>query len=239
MGDFGDDAPVLEGNAYWSNSVRRGWEAARTNALPGLIIVLVALGVLVGYHQCPAFHDMLEVVRGWKLRFGFAFSAVSTALFGGLLPLLFRLIPRETRKDPQWGSLPFFVGFWAFKGMEVDALYRLQAWIFGDTTSVGVVAVKVLVDQFVYCPIWAVPTMMLGYLWKECGYSVAEVRRRLGPRWYATRCLPLLMANLGVWVPAVAIIYALPLALQLPVMNLVLCLFVLLVMMLTKEGDVS
>ena len=55
------------------------------------------------------------------------------------------------------------------------------------------------------------------------------------PHWYATRCLPLLMANLGVWVPAVAVIYALPLALQLPVMNLVLCLFVLFVMILTRE----
>lgn len=209
--------------------------AARTNALPGLLIVLVALGVLVGYHQWPAFHDMLEVVRGWKLRFGFAFSAVSTALFGGLLPILFRLIPRETRKDPQWRFLPFFVGFWAFKGMEVDALYRLQAWWFGDTTDAWVIAAKVFVDQFVYCPIWAVPTMMLGYLWKDCGYSVAEVRRRLGPRWYLTRCLPLLIANLGVWVPAVAVIYALPQALQLPMMNLVLCLFVLLVMMLTGE----
>ena len=222
-------------NTYWSNSVRRGWEAARTNALPGLIIALAALGVLVAYHRWPAFHDLLEVVRGWKLRFGFAFSALSTAIFGGLLPVLFRLIPAATRRDPQWRSLPFFVGFWAYKGIEVDALYRLQAWIFGDTTNLWVVAAKVFIDQFIYCPIWAVPTMMLAYLWKECGFSVAGVRRRLGERWYLTRCLPLLIANLGVWVPAVAIIYALPLALQLPMQNLVLCLFVLVVMMLTRE----
>ena len=57
----------------------------------------------------------------------------------------------------------------------------------------------------------------------------------VGERWYLTRCLPLLIMNLGVWVPAVAIIYALPLALQLPMQNLVLCLFVLVVMMLTRE----
>lgn len=222
-------------NIDGSNPLRRGWRAARTNALPGLIIALVALGVLVGYHRWPAFHDLLEVVRGWKLRFGFAFSALSTAFFGGLLPVFFRLIPAETRKDPQWRALPFFIGFWAYKGIEVDVLYRLQAWAFGDTTEVWVVMVKVAIDQFVYCPLLAVPMMTLGYLWKECGYSVAAVRRRLGRRWYVTRCLPLLIANLGVWVPAAAVIYSLPLALQLPLQNLVLCLFVLLVMMLTRE----
>jgi hypothetical protein len=225
----------LEANAYWSNSVRRGWKAARTNVRPGLVIVMVALGVLVGYHRWPAFHETLEVVREWKLRFGFAFSAVSTGVFGGLLPVLFRLIPRETRKDPQWRFLPFFVGFWALKGIEVDAFYQLQAGIFGDTTDVRVVVVKVVVDQAVYCPVWAVPTTMLAYLWKDSGYSVAEVRRRLGAHWYLERCLPLLLASLAIWVPAVAIIYVLPLALQLPVQNLVLCLSVLLVMILTRE----
>ena len=215
--------------------LRRGWDAARTNALPGAIIVLVALGVLLGYHHWTAFRDGLEVISAWKLRFGYLFSAVSTAVFGGLLPLLFRLIPPETRKDPQWRHLPFFLGFWAFKGIEVDALYRLQAWMFGDTSSPWVVVVKVIVDQFVYCPLWAVPTMVLAYLWKDSGFRVGTTGRKLGSRWYSRRCLPLLVANWGVWVPAVAVIYNLPLALQLPLQNLVLCLFVLLVMILTRE----
>ncbi|MCK5806598.1 MAG: hypothetical protein KAI66_27460, partial [Lentisphaeria bacterium] len=65
--------------------LRRGWDAARTNALPGAIIVLVALGVLLGYHHWTAFRDGLEVISAWKLRFGYLFSAVSTAVFGGLL----------------------------------------------------------------------------------------------------------------------------------------------------------
>ena len=215
--------------------MRRGVQAARTNALPALIIALVALGVLVGYYRWPAFHDLLEVVRGWKLRFGFAFSAVSTALFGGLLPVAFRLIPRATRKDPQFGFVPFFIGFWALKGVEVDAFYRLQAWIFGDTADAWVVVVKVVVDQAVYCPAWAVPTTMLAYLWKDSGFSVAVVRRRLGEHWYLVRCLPLLITSLAIWVPTGTVIYALPLALQLPVQNLVLCLSVLLLMILTRD----
>jgi hypothetical protein len=38
----------------------------------------------------------------------------------------------------------------------------------------------------------------------------------------------MLISNLGVWVPTVCIIYALPSALQLPLFNLVLCFFTLL-----------
>lgn len=197
--------------------------------------MVVALGVLLGYHYWPAFHDALEVIRGWKLRFGYLFSAVSTAVFGGLLPLLFRLIPLETRKDPQWRFLPFFLGYWALRGVEVDALYRFQAWMFGDTATPWVVVVKVVIDQFVYCPLWAVPIMIIAYMWKDSGFRFAELRRRLGGEWFPSRCLPLLLASWGVWIPTVAVIYTLPLALQLPLQNLVLCLFVLLAMILTGE----
>jgi len=218
-----------------TNPFRLGWQAARTNALPGVIIAAIALGVLTGYHRWPAFHDALESVRGWKERFGFLFSAISTAFFAGLLPLLFRLIPRETRKDPQWRHLPFFLIFWAIKGIEVDLLYRLQAWAFGDTADARVVVVKVIIDQLVYVPFWAVPTMVLGYLWKDSGFRLRDTKQNLGSRWITNRCIPLMIANWGVWIPAVAIIYNLPMTLQLPMQNLILCLFVLLVMMLTGK----
>lgn len=220
-----------------AESARRGWRAARTNALPGAILVLIAIGVLMGYHHWPRFHEALEVVRGWKERYGFLFSAVSTAFFAGFLPLFFRLIPKATRKDVGWRHLPFFLAFWATKGLEVDLLYRVQARVFGDSADPAVVIPKVIVDQFVYVPLWAVPTMILGYLWKDSGYSFSVMRARLGRRWYRNRCLPLLISNLAIWIPAVAVIYNLPLALQLPLQNLILCLFVLLVMILTKDEE--
>lgn len=218
------------------NPFRLGWQAARTNLLPGAIIVILALGVLVGYHKWPAFHDALEQVRVWKDRFGFLFSAVSTAFFAGLLPLFFRLIPKETRNDPQFRHLPFFLAFWALKGLEFDALYRIQAWIFGDNADAGTVVTKVLVDQFVYVPFWGVPTLLICFLWKDCGYSPRETRRQLNRRWFTDSAIPLLIANWIIWIPAVAIIYNLPMTLQLPLQNLILCLFVLLVMILTGRN---
>lgn len=227
--------PMKTASPVSQSPLRRGWQAARTNARPGLVILVIALGMLLGYRHWPAFHEALEHVRGWKLRFGFGFSAVSTAVFGGLLPLLFRLIPEQTRRDVPWRQLPFLMAFWALKGMEVDVLYRLQAAVFGDRAEWPVVVAKAFVDQFVYVPLWAVPTMVVAYAWKDGGYRWEPLRRVMGPGFYRNRCLPLLLANWGVWVPAVVVIYQLPLALQVPLQNLILCLFVLLVMILTKH----
>jgi hypothetical protein len=47
--------------------------------------------------------------------------------------------------------------------------------------------------------------------------------------------LPILIANWGIWTPAVAIIYLLPTALQLPMQNIVLCFFTLLLATITRR----
>jgi hypothetical protein len=56
----------------------------------------------------------------------------------------------------------------------------------------------------------------------------------MGERWYRRRVLPVMVSNWGVWIPAVSIIYMLPPALQLPLQNLVLCLWALMLIFLTS-----
>jgi hypothetical protein len=58
-----------------------------------------------------------------------------------------------------------------------------------------------------------------------------------GGQWYRRKVLPVLISNLGVWVPTVCIIYALPTALQLPLQNLVLCFFTLLLAHVMPGGE--
>jgi hypothetical protein len=53
--------------------------------------------------------------------------------------------------------------------------------------------------------------------------------------WIRRRVVPVLISNLGVWLPAACIIYALPTPLQLPLQNLVLCFFTLLVAHQTRR----
>jgi hypothetical protein len=215
--------------------LRQGLAAARANLLPGLILQAVALAVLLAYYFWPAARAGLEEVAALKERYGYGFSMVSTAIAGGLLPILFQQAFRTPDARQNLKALPFFILFWGWKGAEVDLLYRTHATLFGDDAALLTILYKSLVDQFVYVPFWAVPTMVLGYLWRESGYSFRELRRRLGSQWYRRRGLPVLLSNWGVWIPVVAIIYALPAALQVPLQNLALCLWVLMLLYLTSR----
>jgi len=92
-------------------------------------------------------------------------------------------------------------------------------------------------DQFVYCPLFAVPITVLVYAWIEEHYRAAPVVTdvRAG-QWYRRRVVPVLISNFGVWIPAVCIIYALPTPLQLPLQNIVLCFFTLLLAHVTAKS---
>ncbi|MDX1682278.1 MAG: hypothetical protein R3336_04065, partial [Phycisphaeraceae bacterium] len=133
--------------------------------------------------------------------------------------------------------LVFLTVFWATKGIEVDLLYRLQTWMFGDGRDPATLVVKVLVDQGVYVPIWAIPSTVLAFHLHDCRYRLKHAWQTLGPHWYRRRVVPLMLANLGVWIPAVTLIYCMPAPLQLPTQNLVLCLWSLMVIFICDDGQ--
>ena len=49
--------------------------------------------------------------------------------------------------------------------------------------------------------------------------------------------VPVLIANFGVWMPTVSIIYTLPTVLQLPLENLVLCFFTLMLAHMANKEE--
>ncbi|MEM1213060.1 MAG: Mpv17/PMP22 family protein [Planctomycetota bacterium] len=228
------DVVVTAGDAPWRAGVRAAW----ANRWPGLALVCFAVGLLLAYWYVPAVRDALDVVAGWKQRVGLAFGIVSTAVFGGLLPWLVQRVIRPGTRDATLPVLWFLLVFWATKGLEIDLLYRLQAAVFGDRASPGVVAVKVLCDQLGYVTLWAIPSTVAAFAWRDCGYSFVRLRREFfrggWPGWYRQRIVPVLIANWMVWVPAVVVIYLLPLALQLPIQNLVLCFWSLMLIIQTR-----
>lgn len=198
--------------------------AARANLRPG--IILWAFGALIVgcYFYLPAAHDLLTRLGGIKDRLGLAFSVPSTVLFAALIPYaLQQLTPLKRPFNPKY--LLFLVAFWAWKGAEVDLLYRLQAHLFGDNRAPATIAIKVFVDQFIYVTIWAAPTMAFPFFWAENTFRLGPVRRVLRGPWYRRIVVPILVPNWLVWIPAVALIYMLPLPLQLPIQNVILCMW--------------
>lgn len=223
-----------------SNPIRRGLEAARANVLPGIVLQVVAVSILLAYYFAPASRFVFDAVAHWKETYGFGFSMVSTGLFGGAIPLLVARLSPSVRGTPQvaWRHLPFLTAFWALKGIEIDLLYRIQTALFGADPTVGGVVIKTVLDQLVYCVLWAVPGTVIAYQFKEHGYSLARMRPHLGPNfrgWFREHTLPVLLSNWGVWIPAVIIIYCLPAQLQLPIQNVILCLWAVLILWLTRH----
>jgi len=207
---------------------KAGLRSARANVVPGLVLQAFALAVVLGYY----FHGPTRLWFTWLADFraatGLLFGVVSTGLFGGLLPLLFLKATPATRSSVTWPQGLALTAFWSCKGIEIALWYAFMAWSIGEAADVRTIAAKSILDQFIYCPVWAIPTTAMVYLWCQQGFKTQAVADDLrAPRWYARRVLPMLCANLGVWLPLVCIIYALPTPLQLPLQNIVLCFFTL------------
>ena len=214
-----------------------GLRSARANLLPGFALQAFALAVVLGYYFHAPTRALFTRLADLRNEIGVLFSIVSTGIFGGLLPLFYLKLSPSTRAQTTWRQGFALTGFWAYKGFEVGLWYGFMAWSVGEATDVRTIAVKSLLDQFVYCPLLAVPVTALVYLWCESGFNLRAVAADFrAPHWYVRRVLPVLCANFGVWLPLVCIIYALPTPLQLPMQNIVLCFFTLMLAHMSKRA---
>lgn len=216
-------------------ALRPAWRGLRANVVPALVLQSFALCLVLGYFHVPAFGRVLGELGDLKVEWGYLFSSISTALFGGLFPFLVLFSTGRVAKARAMGELLFYLCFWFWKGAEVDALYRAQSWLFGSSPSAQVVAAKTALDQFVYNPLWAAPTQTLCFLWKDAGFSVPAMRERLRRQGMPLRVGTVLLSTWIVWIPTVAIVYSLPGPLQVPLFNLVLCFWCLLLSFLSRE----
>jgi len=215
--------------------IRDGLAAARANVVPGLVLQAFALAIVLTYYFVPASAPLFGALATLKAQGGFGFSALATAVFGGLIPFLALKAAPATRNTP-WSHLIFFVVLWAYRGVEVDVLYQVQSWLFGAGNAPQTVVAKVLVDQLVYNPFWAVPLQVLAYHFLNSGFSP---RAYSGYDWKAfvlEKVPTAVISTWGVWIPMVSIIYCLPSDLQIPLFNIVLCFWVLLITALTRPG---
>jgi len=217
---------------------RSGLRGARANLLPGVCLQVAAVVLVVAFYHHQPTRDALSQLATWREHAGVVFAMASTGFFGGLVPFIFLRSQPATRSRYTWAQGAAITAFWTYKGLEVDLWYSLLARVVGEDHGFRTIAIKSLLDQFVYCPFFAVPISAVVYFWTETHFSraavIADIR---GRDWYRRSVLPVLISNLGVWLPAVCIIYALPTPLQLPLQNLVLCFFTLLVAHQTQRAS--
>ncbi|MEK9772145.1 MAG: hypothetical protein VW576_01140 [Opitutae bacterium] len=222
---------------------KQAWDRCRSNLKANLITgvcIWVVGGVLIFfYYKVEYFASWLDQFGKLKKDTGFLYSALSTSLFGGLIPYLALLFRKSIPKTKRWAWLVFFVLFWGVKGMEVDAFYRIQGYLFGQDNSWEVIFSKVCTDQFIYCVFWSAPITAIFYGWKNADFLWSEVKEIRDLRCLVRESAFLLFSTWIIWIPAVAIIYAMPTDLQIPCFNLTLCFFVLVISYLEPHEEVA
>ncbi len=174
-----------------------------------------------------------------------------------------------------WIRFLFYMLYFCEQGIQVDAMYRLQAHIFGEGTDFLTIAIKVFMDQFVYNVFLASPmngtlphtqhlynsiickgtiALLLNeilislllfcvfleallFMWKDCDFSFALLKAQLGWDFFTYRVPVILCSVWLIWIPAVSLTYAMPSTLQIPLYNLVLCFYVLLLTFVNKKAN--
>eukprot|EP00808_Paulinella_micropora_P012652 g44184.t1 len=221
-------------------------KSLKANLVPGVAMTTFALVLMLLYYNVQAVQDGLNNLADFKQRAGFLFSAVSTSLMGGVLPGRLRLekavnkqelLEQQRKKgyactgcNYEIAILLFLTLFWFYKGVEVDALYRLMAILFGTGRELSVVAKKVAADQFVYNPLYATWSLVIPYRWKDLGFSFTALRKEVFTEGFVVDFwLTAMITTWMIWIPATIIVYSFPSPLQIPLFNIVLAFFTLIV----------
>ena len=185
-----------------------GVTAARANFVPGLLVQAAMASMVLAYYFSEPARLWLGQLADIKLRFGYFFSFISSAIAGGIMPEILKIVvfQRGRIRRENWSGLLFGICFWGTSAMIVDSFYRLQATMFGSRIDFATVSTKVFVDQFVYNPIWAAPWGVTAFEWKNQGYRFAGLSRAFTGGFYKEKTLPALVATWGVWIPVVSMV---------------------------------
>jgi hypothetical protein len=210
-------------------------EAFRKNRLPCLLLNVLVVALVVSYYQWPAVAGLWEAVGAFKTRWSFAFSCVSTMMAAAVMPFAVQWMMGILPTEGRWKKLGLRMLFWGYRGMEIDLFYRFQGVLFGQGHDAATLAKKVALDQFVMSPLWFVPTYVIALRWIEQGGSWGRLWASLDRDFWTRTCFTVLVTNWLIWIPALALVYSLPGPLQFPLFAVVMCFFILVVTLLTRE----
>jgi len=146
------------------------------------------------------------------------FVVATGFMAGGLLPMLAKIVTRKVRiADPSfWGDLVFNGFVYAIVAIEVDALYRTQAYIFGTGIDAATLIKKNLVDMGLFSPFLSMPTAVGLFEWRKSSFSLKALREEVSFRFFKQKVATALIPCWGFWIPMLFCVYALPPNLQFP-----------------------
>ncbi len=211
------------------SALRLAARAMRENFLPGLLLqalMLVFLGLYVAHEGTRLF---LSHVAHLKLESGYGFAFVSYVLAAALLPEILRVAFFQRGTVTRRNVRNFLTGApaWGLMGVLVDFFYRCQVAWFGSGNDWQTIAVKMLVDQFLFSPFVSAPLMVGFFSWRDAGFRGSALPGIFNRRFFPGRVFPVQVAAWCIWIPGVCLVYFMPDQLQIPVAVLIQSFWVL------------
>ena len=214
-----------------------GLQAAKKNLLPGLLLQSLMLVFILLYLFHSGTQEFLQQVSTMRTEMGYRFAMVCYIVSGALLPEILKIVFFQKGK-PRLSNVWLFLTaapLWLTMGTIVDFFYRCQSSWFGFGNSWNIVAIKVLVDQFIYSPFFANPIVTGYFTLRDGGFARTAFAKVFHWDFYSERVLPVQMAGWCVWIPGVSVVYCMPPTLQLPVAILIQCFWVLILTSLNER----
>jgi hypothetical protein len=206
---------------------------------PFLLLQAAAVLLVIAYYSSYRVQTFCEQLTRFKEQGGLVFTAIASAIAGGLIPEIAKAIMLGEHKidSRRLRNIGFALLVFGSNGILIDLQYRVFAHFLGYDHHVRTIIEKVLLDQFVTTPIYGVPWALILYSLRAHRYHLFATLGELSLRWYVTCALPLLIPCWCFWIPITSAVYSLPVPLQFCLFLLALAAWSLMVVFVaTYEG---
>lgn len=222
---------------YW----RPGWEGAKENFKPGLIVQTLILLMVVSYYSFPAVHQALEQIAGVRNTTGLVSSFILAAIMAGLVSEFLKWLttPKDKWVRNSWKYYGFNILFWGCNGMVVDLFYMAQTEVFGTQRDMVTLLAKALADQFLFTLLFINNINCVAVSWRDSGFSWGKFVAELKGHYFKMRVVPAFVSNFCFWFPMVMIIYCMPYPLQMPTGALANTFWVLILNFVVNRRDLK
>lgn len=212
------EAPLtdLAAPVTFAELLRPGRRAVAKYWRPFLLIQACAVAAVAAYFKVPAAAAAFEHLSQLKRSGGLLGSGLAGGLAGVLLPEIAKTIALGDRRfdGERWRTMGFHFCFFCLNSMAVDMFYRSLTVLFGDRQTPGIIVAKLLIDQLVFTPLWALPFGATAFALRAHHYNVPALVRGMNWNWAKHHIVPLLPPNWFYWIPMTVLVYALPSKLQ-------------------------
>ena len=197
--------------------VRIGWTSVKANAVPMVVLWLLAAGTALAFYRVPALKAVFDPLAKWQTESGWIAAFLNRVVFCGVVPGIFLFAVKPIRPPRPLLTACVYSLWGGLWGVACDGFFTLQAAVFGTGTNWTTLVKKTLVDQLVWNVFLCTPVNAMFFSWVARDFSRSG---RRNCRAFLQDCLTLLATNWIVWIPVTVAVYAFPLPLQIQLVGL-------------------